>query len=197
MKILPKAKLENIVVTDNIVVRNLKDETLIYNLTTNQAFCLNDTSAKVFNACDGKTSFDDLKEKHQLTDEIIYLALDGLQKENLIEADYVSPFASLSRREVIRKVGLASMIALPVVSTLVAPSAASAASGLAALGQPCTRAVDNSPRRGNCDNPFAVCAGNPGICRLRGNCVCSSPNDCLTEAFCSTSPCNEFNVCAP
>ena len=54
---LPKAKL------DNVVVQSLNDETLIYNLTTNQAFCLNETAAKVFNACDGKTTFDELKEQ--------------------------------------------------------------------------------------------------------------------------------------
>ena len=119
---LPKAK------TENIVVQQLNDETLIYNLTTNQAFCLNETAAKVFELCDGIATFDKLKTKYQLTDEIIYLALDGLKKDNLIESDYVSPFAGMNRREVIKKVGLTSMITLPILFSLVAPSAAQAAS---------------------------------------------------------------------
>lgn len=44
----------------NIVVQLLNKETLIYDLIDNKAFCLNETSSIVFNACDGKTSFDEL-----------------------------------------------------------------------------------------------------------------------------------------
>lgn len=122
MNHLPKAR------TENIIVQDLRDELLIYNRTTDQAYSLNETSKIVFNACDGKTSFDELKRRHKYTDELIYLALDELKKQNLIETDYVSPFAGVSRREVIRQVGLASMIALPVIANVVAPTAASAAS---------------------------------------------------------------------
>ena len=119
---LPKAK------ADNIVTRILENETLIYNLTTNQAFCLNETSAKVFEVCNGKRTFGELKKKYEFTDEIIYLALDGLLKEDLITNDYTSPFAEVSRREVIRRVGLASMIALPLISAIIAPHPTHAAS---------------------------------------------------------------------
>ena len=101
----------------NIVVQHLKDETLIYDLVTHKAYCLNKTSAIVFNACGDGMSFDDLKRKHKFTDDLIYLALDSLQKDNLIESDQVTHFAGLSRREVIRRVGLASMITLPICGT--------------------------------------------------------------------------------
>lgn len=114
--------------TENIVDRKVGKELLIYDLLTDRAFCLNETSAKVFSACNGTTTFAELKAEHELTDGIIYLALDGLQKQNLLAGDYDSPFAGINRREVIRKVGLATMIALPAISSLVAPSAASAAS---------------------------------------------------------------------
>lgn len=122
MKLLPIAR------TANIAVQNLKTEILIYDLSTDKAFCLNETAAKVFNACDGRTTFAELQNDHQLTDEIIYLALDNLKKENLIETDYLSPFAGMTRREVIRRVGLASVIALPIVSGIIAPQASHAAS---------------------------------------------------------------------
>ena len=151
MILIPKTQ------TENIAVQNLNDEVLIYNLTTNQAFCLNDTSAKVFNACDGVTTFTALKEQHQLTDEIIYLALDGLQKENLIAGEYASPHAGMSRREVIRKVGLASMIALPVIASIVAPTAAHAASG---CSNPLSTNIPNDCPVGNTIGGGGTC-GNP------------------------------------
>lgn len=116
---------------DNIVVQNLPKEVLIYDLLTDKAFCLNETSAIVYNSCNGKTTFSRLKTESKLTDDVIFLALDELKRADLLEkdADYNSPFAGMSRREVIRKVGLSSLIALPVISTLVAPTAANAQSG--------------------------------------------------------------------
>lgn len=122
MNLLPQSR------TKDIVVQHLGKEFLVYDLTTHKAFHLNETSSIVFNACDGVTSFDDLRVKSRLTDDVIYLALDGLRKENLLGGEYVSPFAGMSRREVVKKVGLASMIALPLISSLVVPTAASAAS---------------------------------------------------------------------
>lgn len=121
---LPKIK------TDNIVVQNVNDEVLIYNLQTNQAVCLNTTSAIVFNHCDGATSFEDLKKEHGFSDDLIMLALDKLNEHNLL-GDYQPEvsFKGLSRREVIKRVGLGTMIALPMISAIVAPSAAHAASG--------------------------------------------------------------------
>lgn len=116
--------------TTGVVVQDLGKEILVYDLNTDKAYNLNETSATIYQACDGKTSIEELRVKTKFTDEIIFLAIDELQKENLIEEDssFVSPFARLSRREVIRRVGLASMVALPVIASLVAPTAAMAQS---------------------------------------------------------------------
>lgn len=116
---------------EGIVVQDIEDETLAYDLVTHQACCLNRTASLVYKACGAGSSFEDLKRTHELTDEIIFLALDELKRANLLEADspYVSPFAGVSRREVIKRVGLASMAALPMISSIVAPSAAAAQSG--------------------------------------------------------------------
>lgn len=121
---LPKAR------TENLVEQNLEKETLIYDLLIDKAFNLNQTSSIIYKACNGKTTFDELKKKHKFTDDFIYLALDELKRNNLLaDESYISPFAAMNRREAIRKLGLASMIALPVVVGLSAPSAAQAASG--------------------------------------------------------------------
>jgi hypothetical protein len=137
----------------DVVVQDLDKEILIYDLLTHKAYHLNETSSLVYRACDGKTAFGELKAKTKFTDEIIFLALDELKKENLIEVNdsYASPFAGMTRRQVIRKVGLASMVVLPAISFLTAPTAAMAASACAgtlpqnALRGACSAAVGQPP----------------------------------------------------
>ena len=122
MSKLPQTK------TENIVVQDVDDEILIYDLILNKAFCLNETSALVYNACDGKTEFEEFKRKHNFPDDLLFFALDELQKQNLIENNYISPLKGIKRREVIKKIGLASMIALPIISSIVAPTSVMAQS---------------------------------------------------------------------
>lgn len=117
--------------TNNIVVQNLDGEVLVYDLTINKAFCLNLTSTLIYQACGQNKSFAEIMCKYEFTEELIFYALDQFQKNNLLnsEINYNASFEGLTRREVIRKIGLTSMVALPVISSLVAPSAINAASG--------------------------------------------------------------------
>lgn len=159
----------------NIVVQEIGGEIMIYDLEINKAYCLNETSAIVYQNCDGKTDFADLNSKYNFPNEIIYLALDQLNKENLLEkdAEFLSPFKGLSRREVVKKVGLSSMIALPVIASIVAPTAVNAQSGCAPgllmSGQMtvfvCTSAVVGGCVAGDiCGMVFPVIGGAPDEC---------------------------------
>lgn len=164
MNKLPKAR------TENIVVQNIEKEVLIYDTITNQAFCLNETSAKVFNHCDGQTAFDELKRKFKYTDEIIYLALDELKAKNLLDAaaNYQTPFAGMNRREVIRQVGFATMIALPLISSLVVPTAANAGSG--ARGT-----LPDGAKSGTVSSPCGIGrAGYDAACNTQTGSQCAS-----------------------
>lgn len=114
--------------TTDLIEQGADKELLVYDLQINKAYSLNETSSVVFRACDGTTSFEDLRREYKYSDDLIYLTLDELKKNNLIEGEYNSPFAGMNRREVFRKVGIASMIVLPIVAGLVAPLAANAAS---------------------------------------------------------------------
>ena len=136
----------------NLLVQELSDEVLIYDQSTNKSYCLNETAKIVFNACDGNRTFADIK----LPEDIIYLSLDELKKQDLID-DYASPFAGMSRREVVKKIGLASMVVLPLISSIVAPVAARAASGCP------TRVVSNVPN------------GCPIVGRIGGAGTCGDP----------------------
>jgi hypothetical protein len=151
----------------NIVVQDLENEVLIYDLTINKAFCLNQTSRLVFELCDGKRTIADISDemskrlKTLISEDFVYLALDELKKNNLLENsdELTNHFVGMSRREVVKRVGLASMIALPVISSVIAPSAAMAQSGAAlGIGAICT----TSPQcqSGNCfsgSNPTPLC----------------------------------------
>ena len=136
---------------DDVVVQDLENEVLIYDLKINKAFCLNETSALVWRLCDGTKSVAEInqliseKSKLSVSEDIVWLALDQLKQDNLLaNGDQVEvEFNGLSRREAIRKVGLGSMIVLPLISSLVAPPAAMAQS-TCVIGASCSCSVRNT-----------------------------------------------------
>lgn len=160
-KNIPKAR-EN-----DLVVQELKDEVLIYDLKINKAYCLNETSAAIWTLCDGRNSISDISRKlsnrlkQPVTDDLVYLALDQLKTDDLLsKSDELEiKFNGLSRREAIRKVGLASMIALPIIASLVAPTAAMAQSP----GSNLCEEVECPYAQNACQND-AVCDPRTGDC---------------------------------
>lgn len=144
---------------NELVIQDLKGELLLYDLKIDKAYCLNPTSAAIWNLCDGNNSVSDIsiklsrKLKQPVTDDLVYLALDQFKEDDLL-ADgqkIVIKFDGLSRREVIRKVGLASMIALPVIASLAAPTAAMAQSGCVARQGTCSTSADCCSSSPNCN----------------------------------------------
>lgn len=138
---LPLAKMQDLVIQD------LEDELLIFNLKSNKALSLNKTLKLVWESCDGKTGISEIAEKLSLklnqpvSKELILLAVEQLKKENLLAdgEDLHLDLAGLSRREMIKKVGLASAVALPMICVIVAPTAANAqSSSLFANGAACS-----------------------------------------------------------
>lgn len=119
---LPKAK------TDNIVTQESGKDLLLYNLTTNQAYCLNETAAAIYQFCDGKNSTAELKLQTKFPDELIFLALEELNRENLLEESYKASYEGMSRRQAVKKIGFSSLLALPVITSIIAPAAAASGS---------------------------------------------------------------------
>jgi hypothetical protein len=198
MKTLPIAR------NKNIVVQNAGDETLIYDLVSDKAFCLNSTLTKVYLACDGKTTFDEFKTRHHFTDDLIFFSLDELKRENFIEIDdqYQSPLAKLTRREIAKRIGLSTLIALPTIASVVAPEAINAASLPLPL-TPCGPANSNCPfvdySQGCCNSGLRCVSDNPNPtcfpCRTSGVSVIdfsTAPDGC-TPSACNTN--NNRNWC--
>lgn len=111
---------------NGLVVQEMPDEVLVYDLNTNKAHCLNESAATVFHACDGTNSISDIvlsfeRNGNKVTEDFVWLAIDGLNENGLLEAGTASRFAGQSRRDVLKKIGFASVIAIPVIASLVAP----------------------------------------------------------------------------
>jgi hypothetical protein len=174
---LPKAR------KTGLVVQDLNGETLIYDLDTHRAVCLNETSALVWQNCDGTKTVKQLGDvlanelKNPTSEDLIWLALDQLKKENLIEnkEDLEDKFKGVSRREVIRKVGLGSMIALPIITGLVAPTSVMALTcggrcncpGSTPAGSSCGRGTGNTCAQGcTCRTPTTGGGSGEGSCQV-------------------------------
>lgn len=112
---------------NGLVVQEVPDEVLVYDLDSNKAHCLNQTAALVWKSCDGTNTISDIAKLVEsqaggsVSGDIVWLAIDQLSENGLLETQLASNFAGQSRREVIKKIGLASMIAIPVIASLVAP----------------------------------------------------------------------------
>ena len=150
---------------ENIVVQEMNAELLIYDLKDNRAFCLNETSAIIYQLCDGTRNIHEIVQrfnqitKNSITDDLIWLALDRFKQDNLLEDESIEiNFNGLSRRQIIKKVGLASMIALPLVSSVIAPSAANAASVLTNLPLNSACTASSQCASGNCVNNSKCCS---------------------------------------
>jgi hypothetical protein len=128
----PKARAEG------LVVRELADEVLVYDLDTHRAVCLNSAAAAVWRLCDGHRTAADIRRALEKTagdalpEEVVWLALEHLGRDRLLDARVRRPaqLVGITRREMIRRVGLTAAIAVPVITSIVAPTPADAASCL-------------------------------------------------------------------
>jgi hypothetical protein len=131
--------------SEGLVIQELSNEVLIYDLERDKAHCLNQTAAIIWKNCDGKTSVSQLAQilaresGLPANDELVWLALEQFSKAKLLpdavkQSEGKKP---MTRREVIKRIGLGAAAAIPVVTSIVAPMAAQAAT-LFPPGNPCT-----------------------------------------------------------
>lgn len=159
--------------SENILTQELEEEILIYDLSGDRALCLNRSCMMVWQECDGSKPVSEIagiltgKLGSAVTEEFVWLAIEQLDKENLLENKPQMPesFAGLSRREAIRRVGLASVAVLPVISSLLAPTPAMAVS---VCGTPVGR-----PRGCGCQRSSQCVTG---CCRADKGFVCHPGN---------------------
>ncbi len=125
--------------TDNLVIRELDGETLVFDMERDEAHCLNQTAALVWKHCDGRTTVEQAAHSLQsklevpVGADVVWLAVKQLQRFHLVEGSARSP--SVSRRALVLKYAPAAL-ALPVIMSINAPTPAQAAS-CARVGEAC------------------------------------------------------------
>lgn len=126
----PKAR------TDQLLVQRTGQDTLVYDERTHRAHSLDARAARVWDLCDGTRTERQIAEAYgdgTTGEAVVRWTLAELEKSALLEGE-AGERAALSRRVLIKRVGLA---AIPVIMAITAPRARAAVSTCSAVGQPC------------------------------------------------------------
>ena len=157
---------------NGLVIREVAGEMLVYDLEAAEAHCLNQTAALVWKQCDGQKTVEkiltNLEEQLQtpVNEQVVWLALSQLSKRHLLSEQLPDAAANglgLSRRELMRKLGQAVVISLPLITSIVAPTSVQAGS--------CSPDCSN-PILGVCCPPGCPCLASQECCS--GNCTGNS-----------------------
>jgi hypothetical protein len=180
MNSLPKSR------SADVLIQEVDGELLIYDLKTDKVLCLNPTSATVWQLCDGKTTCEEMSKRIGAPIELVWLAVEEFQKNKLFEHEIALnlPKDRVSRRGLLLKLGAAT-IALPIVGSIVAPTAAYAQSScIPPLVAPGGALFGGA----NCGSPLATCTTactNDGLvncCSMSASIVGTCPS-CM--CFCN------------
>jgi hypothetical protein len=160
-----------------LVVETLADDTLVYDLDSHTAHCLNRTATLVWRRCDGHTALSAMaaivgrEVGIAASERLVCTGVKQLHRARLLED--VPPAAmrgpDYARREVIRALGLTGAAALlvPFVESIVAPVPAEAGSCIT-LVECLTRVPPSCTDLPICGAPNTCCLQRGTKCQARG-----------------------------
>ena len=122
---------------DGVIIRRLENETIVYDRATHIAKCLDETTARVWDACDGEHRLSDIAAKVPGADaEVVSAIIDDLAEHDLVAIEQTrgSEVALDRRTQLLGMAGIAAIAAIP------APTIAESFSQI--NGRPCQAAKD-------------------------------------------------------
>ncbi len=146
----PKAR------TENLVVQFLPGETLVYDVTSNEAHCLNETAGFIWSMCSGEVSIDEITRSataafgKPVNADLVDFAVKELHSRKLLSESAVELPMLTNRREAIKRIGLTSAVAIPIIASLVAPRSAMSFTSCA-CASPAQCATPRCPTNTVCD----------------------------------------------
>jgi hypothetical protein len=167
---------------EGLVLRELPEELLVYDLERHKASCLNRMAMATWRRCDGRATVGEIAEALEaelqlpVDEGAVWLALDRLSRAHLLETPVALPdwTEACSRRQWVATVGKVSVALVASVVSILSPTAAAAQSGLiteadcSALtnaqcaNQPCTKSSGGK----GCGKTSPVCQTSAkGFCR--------------------------------
>jgi hypothetical protein len=125
-----------------LIARTIGDELLLFNEETSTAHCLNGIAGEMWMACERESSVREVTEVLRprwpdIEGEMVWGSLSKLAAAGLLQETTVLENISTGRRELIRKLGIAAAVALPIIVTSVLVPPAYAAASCLPLGSPC------------------------------------------------------------
>jgi hypothetical protein len=131
--------------TDALVVKDLEDEVLVYDLKRDKAHCLNQAAAFIGKHCDGAMGVEEMTRLLEqelglaVDEDVVWLALGQLRRFHLLKEGEGKAFGMMkvSRRDLVSKY-LPAALALPVILSIAAPAAAQVAVSCRGIGAPCS-----------------------------------------------------------
>jgi hypothetical protein len=167
-----------------LLVEPLDQELLVFDAERNRAHSLNAAAAKVWRACDGQRGLPELQAHCGLDEVMLLHALDVLRSNHLLEEsglpDGVSRRAML-RRSMVAGAGLG--VAVPIVRSITAPTAAMAAS-VRHKGKALQACTEDS----QCTCSVSLCHSGSQLCRRVDGASCSHNSSC-SASICSSGDC--------
>lgn len=118
-----------------LLIEEANGELVVYDLASHNAHRLNAAAAAIWKSCNGRRTVEDIASKvnaalsPQARRTLVVQALGDLQRKRLLDSDdFVGE--RMSRRELMKKLGIGAAAAamLPMISSIVAPTPAAAAS---------------------------------------------------------------------
>jgi hypothetical protein len=116
------------------LTRKFDDELLVYDGRRHKAHCLNKTAAMVWLECTGHCTVPEISKKLDTDfqsggdDSLVRLAVVRLYRAGLLEKSRSVHAELLSRREALNRVRAIAIVAIPLVTTMLVPTPAHAAS---------------------------------------------------------------------
>jgi len=116
-----------------LIARRIGDELLLFDEETSTAHCLNEMASDMWMACERESSAlgvtDVLRPRWpDMDEEVVMASLNQMANAGLLGETKDQQNISMSRRELVRKLGFTAAVVLPIVvtSVLVPPAAAAA-----------------------------------------------------------------------
>ena len=167
---------------ERLVMRELPEELLVYDLDRHKASCLNRMALATWRRCDGQATVPEIAEALRgelgltVDEPAVWLALERLSRAHLLEEPVVLPpwAEGYSRREWVASVGRASTVLVATVVSILSPMAASAASTIsnAACNARMTGDIGGCSTGVPCTAPGGTTCQPDGGGKMKDGCGC-------------------------
>jgi hypothetical protein len=183
-----------------LVVRDLDEELLIYDLKRERAYALTPLAGLVWKHCDGTTTVGEMPELlatklgDRVSVDLVWQAVSRLSDDGLLEEEANQPATRvMTRRDMMQKVALAGSVAL--ITSIAVPASAALAACIANSCKAGCSAGGVCTGSGPFGTACTVCAG-PASHSCTGTCCDKGGRFDINDTTCSGACCPGYS-CKP